>query len=139
MLALEELVDNLSKEARSRVMTSIRSRNTGPELLIRRKLWASGKRYRIHDRSVLGIPDISNKRKKVAVFIDGCFWHGCSSCYKEPTSNVKYWKEKIIRNRERRRQVLKDLREYDWTILEFWEHEVRSNPGAVSLSISKKL
>ena len=64
-------------------MSAIRGRNTQPELLVRRLLWARGKRYRIHDASVSGTPDISNKKRRVAVFIDGCFWHGCESCYTE--------------------------------------------------------
>src|SRR3989338_10512229 len=83
------VADNLSKEKRSKVMASIKGKNTKPELVIRKMLWRKGIRYRTHDKSVFGIPDISIKNKRVAVFIDGCFWHGCNKCYKEPTTNVE--------------------------------------------------
>jgi DNA mismatch endonuclease (patch repair protein) len=129
------VVDNLSVLKRSKVMSSIRGKNTKPEIVIRKLLWSRGKRYRIHDRSVEGIPDISNKRKKVAVFIDGCFWHGCETCYKEPTTNVDFWRNKIARNRTRRSIVTAKLRSEGWTILEFWEHDVLLSPNRVSIQI----
>ena len=78
------MTDNLDRIKRSKIMSSIRGKNTRPELLIRKIIWSSGKRYRIHDKTVYGRPDISNKKRKIAVFIDGCFWHGCKQCYKEP-------------------------------------------------------
>jgi len=132
-------VDHLSAESRSKVMASIRGQDTEPELLVRKSLWAERKRYRIHDRSVPGTPDLSNKKKRVAVFIDGCFWHGCPLCYKEPTTNVGYWRNKIRDNRERRMRVLAGLQINKWTVFEFWEHQVRQDPSAVSHKIAKKL
>ncbi|MGH9876987.1 MAG: hypothetical protein ACREAZ_13210 [Nitrososphaera sp.] len=79
-------------------MASIRSTNTQPELVIRRLVWSQGKRYRIHDRTVFGTPDISSKRAMLAIFIDGCFWHGCS-CSNESSTNTYFWKKKILANR----------------------------------------
>jgi DNA mismatch endonuclease (patch repair protein) len=118
-------------------MGSIRGKNTVPELFVRRQLWRLGKRYRKHDRSVVGTPDISSKRKKVAVFIDGCFWHGCSKCYKEPTSNVSFWRRKLQYNKKRREQVTKILQAEKWTVVQYWEHEAISQPYRVAQEIAR--
>jgi DNA mismatch endonuclease (patch repair protein) len=120
-------------------MASIKSKDTSPELIVRRLLWADGKRYRVHDRRVSGTPDISSSREKVAVFIDGCFWHGCRKCYKEPTSNTGFWRAKLRRNKQRRRKVKKRLTASGWTVLEFWEHNVLSAPRQVADRISPLL
>lgn len=120
-------------------MSSIRSKNTKPELQVRKLVWALGKRFRIHDRTVFGTPDISNKSKRVAVFIDGCFWHGCPRCYSEPKSNTEFWRNKIARNRDRRKKVKSELRKEGWTVMEFWEHAVRKEPIPIAISISEKI
>ncbi|AJM93041.1 very short patch repair endonuclease [Nitrosopumilus piranensis] len=131
--------DKFSKQTRSRIMSSIRSKNTKPELQVRKLVWALGKRFRIHDRTVFGTPDISNKSKRVAVFIDGCFWHGCPRCYSEPKSNTEFWRNKIARNRDRRKKVKSELRKEGWTVMEFWEHAVRKEPIPIAISISEKI
>ncbi len=128
--------DKFSKEVRSRIMSSIRGKNTKPELIVRKILWSMGKRYRIHDSSVFGSPDISNKSRNIAIFIDGCFWHGCGRCYKEPKSNTEFWREKITKNRDRRKVVKSRLKKDGMTILQFWEHEVLSEPTKVTDKIS---
>ena len=133
------MVDNLSREKRSKVMSSIRGKNTKPEIIVRRLLWSNGFRYRIHNKKVSGTPDISNKSKKIAIFIDGCFWHGCSTCYKEPRTNAEYWRKKIARNKKRRVLVTKNLLADDWKILEFWEHQVIQEPKVVAKEISRFL
>lgn len=133
------MVDNLTRDMRSKVMASIRGKNTMPELTIRKLVWTAGKRYRLHDRSIYGTPDISNKSKKVAVFIDGCFWHGCEVCYKEPKTNIAYWRDKIIRNRKRRELLKEKLLSRNWTVMEFWEHEVKRNPELVATTIGNFL
>ena len=120
-------------------MSSIRGKNTKPEIKIRKLVWAAGKRYRIHDKTIYGTPDLSNKKKKLAVFIDGCFWHGCNRCYKEPASNIEYWRNKIISNKKRRIKVRKKLKTENWHLLEFWEHEVNSNPEAITRKILELL
>lgn len=112
-------------------MASIKGKNTKPELTIRKMLWAKGMRYRIHNRAVFGTPDISIKKKKLAIFIDGCFWHGCSKCYKEPKTNVEYWKNKISRNKKRRMTVKTNLKNDGWDVFEFWEHEINNNPKRI--------
>ncbi len=130
---------NISKEKRSKIMSSIRAKNTKPEIRIRKLLWSNGFRYRIHDKSVFGTPDISNKSKNFAVFIDGCFWHGCPKCYKEPISNVDYWRQKIARNKKRRTIVKRNLKKNGCKVFEFWEHHVNSNPEKIVSKIVKEI
>jgi len=113
-------------------MSAIRSVNTRPELAVRRAVWARGLRYRIHDRSVPGTPDLSNRSRRVAVFVDGCFWHACPRCYREPRSNVEFWRAKISRNRERRAKVRRMLRVDGWLVVQAWEHEVIRSPERVA-------
>jgi len=129
------MADNLSREKRSKVMASIRGKNTRPEVTIRKILWKKGMRYRLHNKSVFGTPDISLKKRKIAIFVDGCFWHGCNRCYKEPKTNVEFWRNKIIQNKKRRIKVRRHLKKEGWRILEFWEHEINSDPVLVSKKI----
>jgi len=117
-------------------MSSIRGKNTKPELKIRRAVWALGKRYRIHNKTIFGTPDMSNKSKKVAVFIDGCFWHGCSRCYVEPKSNTEFWRNKIARNTKRRKKVKAELKREGWKVLQFWEHQIKQDSEKISLKIA---
>ncbi len=131
------MVDNLTRVSRSKVMSSIPGRDTTPELIIRRHLWAQGKRYRKHDKSVPGTPDISSNGKKLAIFIDGCFWHGCHRCYKEPMSNVSFWRQKLEYNKKRRKKVARLLRAKGWTLVQYWEHEVLSRPQLVAGEIAR--
>lgn len=104
-------------------MSRIRSKDTKPELAVRRILWGRGLRYRVHSRAVLGTPDISNRRRRLVVFVDGCFWHGCPRCYSEPKTNVEFWREKVRRNRARRDTVRAGLKEQGFRVVEIWEHE----------------
>ena len=131
------MADNLSKEKRSRVMASIRGKDTRPEIMIRKMLWQKGLRYRIHNKTVFGTPDISIKKKKLAVFIDGCFWHGCKRCYQEPKSNVKFWRKKIKDNRERRIDVKSRLKSEGWKIIEMWEHEILGNHKSLERKLKR--
>jgi len=116
------MVDQFSKEKRSKIMSAIRSKNTKPELALRRALWAQGLRYRIqYGKEKI---DIAFPSKKVAVFVDGCFWHGCPIHSHIPKSNPNYWIPKLQKNKER--AILKNelLRNTGWNVLHFWEHEM---------------
>ena len=124
------MADTVSVETRSRMMSRVRSKDTKPELAVRRALWRAGLRYRVHDRTLPGTPDISNKRRRLAVFVDGCFWHRCPECYAEPKSNVEFWRAKVSRNRARREEVREDLEEMGFRVVEIWEHEVADDPDA---------
>jgi len=119
-------MDNMSKEARSRTMAAIRSKNTGIEMLLRRALWKGGLRYRIH-ANLPGTPDIVFPRHKVAVFCDGCFWHGCPKCGLDPQQNREYWIEKIWRNKARDQSVTAELEQAGWRVLRFWGCEIRDD------------
>ena len=136
---LLESVDKFSKATRSRIMASIKSKDTKPELLIRKLLWAKGKRYRVHDKSIIGTPDISSKKSKIAVFIDGCFWHGCTSCCDPPSTNMTFWSKKITTNRMRRSFVKNELISRGWQVMEFWEHDVKDKSIAISNRIAASL
>lgn len=120
-------------------MQANRRRDTEPELLIRRMLHASGLRYRVDyslpfDRRRKA--DIVFTRAKVAVMIDGCFWHRCPEHYVPPKSNVDYWEAKTLGNAARDRDTDDRLRELGWTVLRFWEHE---DPEVVAHQIRERL
>ena len=131
------LLDNLSREKRSGVMASIKGKNTKPEIVVRRLLWSKGFRYRIHDKTIIGKPDVSNKKKKIAIFVDGCFWHGCSKCYIEPTTNVDFWRKKIRGNKNRRVKVKKELERKGWNVLELRKHDINQNSGSLVKKIDR--
>jgi DNA mismatch endonuclease, patch repair protein len=119
------MADNLTREQRSRTMSRIRRRDTKPELVLRRALWAAGIRgYRIDDARLPGRPDLAWSRHRLAVFVDGKFWHGHPSAYK-PGRHGAYWDEKIVRNVERDRAADEALRTMGWTVLRLWDFEVR--------------
>jgi DNA mismatch endonuclease (patch repair protein) len=106
-------------------MQGNKSKNTQPEVAVRRLLHASGLRYRVGIRPVSTIrrtADIVFTRAKVAVFIDGCFWHGCAEHYVEPKSNQSYWLPKIAANRARDAETTALLEAYGWRVLRYWEH-----------------
>jgi DNA mismatch endonuclease (patch repair protein) len=121
------VTDFLSKETRSRVMSRIRSRDTKPELALRRALYASGERgWRCHNRQLPGKPDLAFTRWRVAVFVDGCFWHGHPDFF-TPGKSGAYWDAKIERTKERDRIANTALAEGGWTVLRFWDFEVEDD------------
>lgn len=107
-------------------MSQIRGKNTKPELIFRKALWALGMRYRLHAK-LAGRPDIVFAKAKVAVFIDGCFWHGCPiHCVKAKT-NKDFWERKLSGNVERDKTNSKLLRKEGWKVFRFWEHEIKED------------
>ncbi len=113
-----------------------RGRDTSPELAVRRLLHAAGLRYRV-DFAPLGgrrRADIVFTRKRIAVFIDGCFWHGCPIHATRPKANADYWGPKLDRNIERDLETTASLESAGWTVLRFWEHQA---PTDVAETISK--
>lgn len=115
-----------SSAARRRNMQAIRSRDTKPEILIRRLVHAAGLRYRVAARPLPDLrrtADMVFRSAKVAVFIDGCYWHGCPEHYVPPKTNSGYWSEKVLRNVRRDRDTDQKLEEAGWLVLRFWEHE----------------
>lgn len=121
------MADNLTAEQRKRSMSRIRARDTGPEILLRKALWATGVRgYRTHVPAVAGRPDICWQGRRIAVFVDGAFWHGHPSAFRAGKSGG-YWDVKIARNIARDRATDERLRSEGWTVLRFWDFEVRKD------------
>ena len=118
------MADLFSPEVRSRVMSRIRSKDTKPELALRRSLHAAGLRgWRYHPKAVPGKPDLAFTRWKIAVFVDGRFWHGHPD-YFTPGKSGSYWDAKIARTQERDRLANEALEAQGWTVLRFWDFEV---------------
>ena len=120
-------------------MQANRGRDTAPELAVRRRLHAMGLRYRVSARPVQTLrrtADIVFTRARVAVFIDGCFWHGCPEHYQAPVRNGAFWLAKRMRNRERDAETDAALTAAGWTPLRFWEHEVRADPALVAATVA---
>lgn len=120
-------------------MQSNRGRDTTPELAVRRRLHAMGLRYRVSVRPVPNLrrtADIVFTRARIAVFIDGCFWHGCPEHYQAPVRNSDFWLAKRKRNGERDAETDAALSAAGWTPLRFWEHEVRADASLVAVSIA---
>jgi len=123
-------------------MAAVRGRDTRPELLLRRALHARGLRYRVHPRNVTGRPDLANRSRRVAVFVDGDFWHGNPEEWRRRGfdsleaqfhgGNRAKWVAKIRRNVERDSEVDDALAAAGWRVLRFWESEVRADPEAVA-------
>ncbi|MCP3756225.1 very short patch repair endonuclease [Streptomyces sp. TBY4] len=111
------------------------SRDTAPEMLVRRLLHASGVRYRLQVK-VPGMPrrtmDIAFPGRRIAVFIDGCFWHGCPQHATSPKANSDWWRVKLERNRARDLETTAHLEDEGWLVLRFWEHEL---PDAVAARV----
>jgi len=105
-------------------MSRIRGKNTKPELYLRKELWARGLRYRLKS-NLIGKPDIVFPGKHLAIFVDGCFWHGCPEHSQMPKSNQPFWTDKLTKNKLRDQTVNSLLREQGWIVLRFWEHEVK--------------
>ncbi|WP_406352519.1 very short patch repair endonuclease [Streptomyces sp. NBC_00658] len=102
------------------------SRDTAPEVAVRRLLHAGGLRYRVNV-PVPGVPrrtiDIVFGKPKIAIFMDGCFWHGCPQHATQPKANAEWWRAKLDKNMARDRETTEHLRSAGWTVLRFWEHE----------------
>jgi len=107
-------------------MVGNRGRDTKPELAVRSLVHKKGLRYRVDERPVPSVrrrADLVFRRARIAVFIDGCYWHGCEAHYREPRTNVGYWREKIAANRARDRETNLLLADEGWQVLRYWEHE----------------
>ncbi|MCK4522383.1 MAG: very short patch repair endonuclease [Nanoarchaeota archaeon] len=133
------MVDVHTKKQRSYNMFMIKGKNTKPEVDLRKLLFSKGIRgYRIHSK-LPGKPDIVFTKFKLAIFIDGCFWHKCPKCFIEPDKNKEFWRSKINGNVERDKKVNKILGKERWKVLRFWEHLLRKDINKVYRRISEEL
>lgn len=105
------------------MMSGIRGKNTRPELLVRKILFAAGFRFRLHRRDLPGMPDIVLPKYRAAILVHGCFWHMHEGCRyaKLPSSNVRFWRKKLARNRERDQKNIDLLMDAGWRVLVVWE------------------
>ena len=130
-------------ETTHRIMSRVRSKDTKPEMIIRRRLWARGYRYRLHRRDLAGCPDLVFASARIAVFVDGDMWHGNAWRVRDKPSlaslfptNTDWWVSKIQRNMERDREVTAELEAGGWTVARFWESEVLADPEHVVQAIA---
>lgn len=120
-------MDRLSKERRGWLMSRVRSKDTGPELAVRRLIYGMGYRYRLHARRLPGTPDLVFWGRKKVIFVHGCFWHGHAKCRhaRLPKSRIEYWKEKIVANKKHDAAVRRKLRNLGWRALVVWQCELK--------------
>ena len=122
---------------RSQQMARIRGKNTSPEMALRRLLWRAGLRYRLHARTPAGRPDIVFPGPKVAVFVDGCFWHGCPEHYVRPRSSTDFWAKKLAKNVRRDVDQTRKLEALGWRVCRVWEHEIFEQPDNVATRVEE--
>jgi DNA mismatch endonuclease, patch repair protein len=120
-------MDTRTPEQRSHIMRSVRSRDTGPEMLVRRLSHAMGLRYRLHQKWLPGTPDLVFPKHRAVIFVNGCFWHG-HRCPKGrlPKSRLDFWTRKIQRNRQRDAESVRRLRSDEWRVLTIWQCETKN-------------
>ena len=116
------MADVVDSAVRSRIMSSIRGKDTRPEMIVRRGLHARGFRYRLHERRLPGRPDLVFPQRRAVILVHGCFWHGHKCLlFKWPESRAEFWKRKINGNKERDAGNLARLRAAGWRVLVIWE------------------
>lgn len=133
-------MDILTKKQRSYCMSKVKGRNTNIEIIFRRLMWSKGEKgYRVNNPKVFGKPDIFFGKRKIAVFIDGCFWHKCPACRSIPKSNFDFWDEKLNKNAKRDQEVNKKLRKNGIKAIRFWGHELENNIEKCYKRLTKEL
>jgi|SRR5690242_4560783 len=123
------MADVHDKKTRSKNMSAIRSKNTKPEMLVRRFLHANGFRYKLHDKKLPGKPDIVLPKYKTVIFVHGCFWHGHTNCryYVVPKTRTEWWLKKINGNKANDDKAIKALKKGGWKVIKIWECGLKSN------------
>lgn len=126
-------MDKLSKERRSANMSRIRSKDTCPEITLRKLIHGLGYRFRLHRRDLPGKPDLAFPSQKKAIFVHGCFWHQHPGCRegRVPGSRLEYWVPKLSRNQQRDKAVQAALKEQGWRSLVVWECELKDTAAAL--------
>jgi len=121
------MADKLTPEQRHRCMSSIRGKNTRPEMIVRKYLFGRGFRYRLHNKRLPGKPDIILRKYRTVILVNGCFWHGHEGCryYRLPTTNTEFWRHKIELNQARDLRERIDLRNLGWHVVQIWECQLK--------------
>jgi len=130
------MTDVHSKEIRSYNMSRIRSKDTKPEMVVRKFLFSKGFRYKLHDKNLPGKPDIVLPKYKTVIFIHGCFWHGHEGCryYTIPKTKTEWWLNKINTNVSNDRKSVVMLTDLGWKVFEIWECELKQAKADENLS-----
>lgn len=126
-------MDSVSPDIRSWVMARVKSRrNRSTEWRLRANLIRAGIRgWKLNPSDIKGKPDFAFRHKRLLVFVDGCYWHGCPQCYRRPSSNRGYWDAKVARNRLRDRKTSARLRRDGWRVLRIWEHQLSATESVL--------
>ena len=117
--------DNLSKELRSKIMRSIRSKNTRPELIVRKLVFSMGYRFRLHTPRLPGRPDLIFNSRQKAIFVHGCFWHVHTNCAVAHIPKYPFWRDKLKTNKARDAAAIRALNKAGWSSLVIWECELK--------------
>jgi len=133
------MADVHDKKTRSYNMSQIRGKDTKPEMLVRRFLHSKGFRYKLHDKTLPGKPDIVLPKYKTVIFVHGCFWHGHEDCkyFVVPKTRTEWWLEKIRKNRENDSFAMESLRNLGWNVLIVWECDIKTS--AIQLTALDKI
>lgn len=133
-------MDTVDRKTRSKVMAAVKSRgNRSTEWRLRAILIRAGiSGWHLQSKELLGVPDFVFERERLVIFVDGCFWHGCPSCYRRPSASRKYWDSKVKRNKARDNRQRAMLRRRGWSVMRIWEHELKK-PEKVLGRIRKML
>ena len=118
-------MDHFTPQQRSKTMAAIHSKDTKPEMIVRRGLWSKGFRYRLNSPRLPGHPDLVLRKYRTCIFVNGCFWHGHEGCCRIPNTNREFWEAKIKRNQERDIETQKRLAEMGWHCITIWECELK--------------
>ena len=136
------MTDIFSKQKRSKIMSHISGENTKPEIIIRKIAHSLGYRFRLHKKDLPGKPDIVFPKYKKVIFVNGCFWHGHINCSRSklPTTNYKFWKEKIEGNKKKDTRNYRSLKKLGWDYLIIWQCGIKVvNRGKLETKIQKYL
>lgn len=122
-------MDRLTPQQRHKNMAAVRSKDTKPEVLVRKFLWSRGFRYRLNNPRLPGHPDIVLRKYRTCVFVNGCFWHGHDGCkyFRLPKTNTEFWQKKIERNKDRDKEEQVKLAQMGWHCITVWECELKSD------------
>lgn len=120
-------MDILTPQQRRNNMSAIKSKDTKPEIIVRKGLFIRGFRYRLNHKRLPGHPDLVLRKYRTCIFVNGCFWHGHEGCSKIPSTNREFWEIKIRRNKERDNETQKELAKMGWHCVVVWECELKPN------------
>ena len=122
-------MDTLTPHQRHKNMVSIKSKDTKPEILVRKYLWRLGFRFRLNSSRLPGHPDIVLRKYRTCIFVNGCFWHGQEDCkyYVIPKTNIQFWTGKIDRNKQRDIDTQKELAKMGWHCITIWECQLKKD------------